>query len=197
MSIPQVPPKVSSGPQFIESKNVFEIGATIDESEVKTAAAGKAILYPNVQSCLTITAVLEDGRCIGTHLVGAEKLGQRNSRECIAQMKSEIGTNKVKKLYVMGSSTEKWSKIESFFDKDKVEETLKYPLNEVIALGLFFNSPELYYASIDGVDIYVKDGEKPTFVNRKTQGNISNSIVMSIFNQEFSLEEAKAFLTFK
>src|SRR5258708_5759685 len=97
-----VPPKQATNGQAIQNEVI------IDEAEIKTALPGQTIFYPNVDSCTTVTLVLNTGESIGAHFVGVPNpaKGQKSAIELVQEMKRQVGNREVKKLFLVGTTSE-------------------------------------------------------------------------------------------
>lgn len=89
---------------------------TIDEGEVKIIEKGKIVTYPNVNSCFSLTLLLEDGSSIGAHLVTksndvlelntrSEK-GILESDKILPEIAKKLGDKKINEIILAGSLAE-------------------------------------------------------------------------------------------
>ena len=108
----------SSGSQPVtpQARRFTPAHITMDEGEVKLIKRDQIATYPNVNSCFTITVVLDDETMVGAHLVSPttdelekkrrEEAGIREADQVLPTMKSLIGDRKIKELVVAGSLQE-------------------------------------------------------------------------------------------
>ncbi|NGX50240.1 MAG: hypothetical protein K1060chlam2_00081 [Chlamydiae bacterium] len=83
---------------------------SINEGTVKLIGAQDAISYPNIDSCITVTAILKDGSMVGAHSVATPVSGQLRSDQILAEMRRQIGNKKVESVYLMGNlNGENWT----------------------------------------------------------------------------------------
>ncbi|GHG52337.1 hypothetical protein [Streptomyces griseocarneus] len=75
----------------------------VTEGQVAEAAPGRAILYPSVTSCLTVTLRLCDGAKVGAHASLFQVPGELRSDQILAAARRVAGTRKVTAVEVRGA----------------------------------------------------------------------------------------------
>ncbi|MFI9202483.1 hypothetical protein [Streptomyces sp. NPDC053048] len=75
----------------------------VTEGQVAEAAPGRAILYPSVTSCLTVTLRLCGGAKVGAHASLFQVPGEYRSDRILAAARSLAGTRRVRAVEVRGA----------------------------------------------------------------------------------------------
>ncbi len=138
---------------------------TLDEGTFGQAAAGGDLVYPNINSCLTLTVVNGDNSLVGAHAVLAPENGQADLETLVGQIASALA--EPKKLYLVGdtgtwfealgqvSSYERFSDISKAFElgnKFEVIDVQEYTDGGKKQVRIeFLADGKLYVKSNDGV----------------------------------------------
>ncbi len=100
----------------------------VGEGEVDTSVKDAGVEYSGVDTCFTVTCLLEDGSYVGGHIALMVPGGKLDSSQVLGDMKGRFGGQKVTKVHIAGA-LENWNPAylrDPFFIGDDFN-TAKYP----------------------------------------------------------------------
>lgn len=167
----------------IHKKDLSQKEVIIQEGKIEVIPPGKQAFYPEMDSCISITARLKDGTMIGAHLVQVPTDQQLQNDNIIEELKKIIQGREIEDISLLGD-------LEGWTAKELGGNVItgKGGGNISLYLAYEFNTENVSFGDARGHKLIVPDQK-----NQKPIVDSKQVAINSAFTDAFSFKDLKDF----